>query len=72
MDREAFILQLTDQVRAMDLTEPNFDASAWVRGWIAQPVPALGGRRPEEFIGSDEGQREIATLLARAQSGAYS
>lgn len=50
----------------------GFDAGAWVARWIESPVPALGGRRPSELMDTAEGQALVASLLSRAQSGAYS
>jgi hypothetical protein len=41
----------------------GFDAARWVAAWLNQPLPALGGKRPSEFM--------IANLLAQQKSGAY-
>ena len=49
----------------------GFDASAWVGRWLEQPLPALGGKAPAEFMNSATGQELVAQLLAQAQSGAY-
>ena len=49
-----------------------FDAAAWVAQWLDRPVAALGGLRPAELMDTGEGQRIVANLLSRAQSGAYS
>jgi putative toxin-antitoxin system antitoxin component (TIGR02293 family) len=52
--------------------EPKgFDPAKWLAGWLQQPVPALGGSRPIDFMDTMEGQGMIADLLARMQSGAY-
>lgn len=48
-----------------------FDAAAWVASWLQRPVPALGGRKPAEFMDSVEGQKLVAHTLAMAHSGAY-
>lgn len=48
-----------------------FDAAAWVASWLQRPVPALGGRRPAEYMDSIEGQKMVSGILAMAQSGAY-
>jgi uncharacterized protein (DUF2384 family) len=65
---------LVAQVRTMvresgDLTD--FDSEAWVRRWLERPHPALGGRRPAEFMDTREGRNQVSDLLARQQSGAY-
>lgn len=49
----------------------GFDASAWVGKWLEQPLPALAGRAPAEFMNSATGQELVAQLLAQTQSGAY-
>jgi hypothetical protein len=49
----------------------GFDASKWVEEWLAQPVPALGGKAPSKYMHSASGRKTIASLLAQAQSGAY-
>ena len=49
----------------------GFDAAQWVANWLEEPMPALQGRRPAEFMDTAEGQAIVANLLQRAQSGAY-
>ena len=63
--------------RAEEIVEESgdptgFDAAAWAGRWLDQPVPALGGRRPAEYMTTSDGQRLILNLLGRMQSGAYS
>jgi uncharacterized protein (DUF2384 family) len=50
----------------------NFDALAWTMAWLHRPLPALGGARPAERMGTSEGRALVANLVARMQSGAYS
>lgn len=49
----------------------DFDAGQWVSRWIETPVPALGNRKPAEFLDTTEGQALVSSLIARMQSGAY-
>lgn len=49
----------------------GFDAARWLAGWIAAPVPALGGRPPASYLATLEGQRVVADLLSMIQSGAF-
>ena len=49
----------------------TFDAAAWMAQWMYQPVPALGGKTPSEFMDTVDGRALIATLLAQQQSGVY-
>lgn len=52
--------------------EPKgFDAAKWLQGWIEQPVPALGGRRPAELLDTREGQQIVSGLLDAIRAGAY-
>jgi putative toxin-antitoxin system antitoxin component (TIGR02293 family) len=48
-----------------------FDAHGWMARWLMEPLPALGHRRPADFLDTMEGQALIATALAQMQSGAY-
>lgn len=49
----------------------GFDARLWVTTWLAQPLPALGGKTPASYMDTAEGQKLVAELLAMSQSGAY-
>jgi putative toxin-antitoxin system antitoxin component (TIGR02293 family) len=52
--------------------EPKgFDAAQWVAKWLEQPLPALGGKAPAEWMDTSEGQRLVSDMLARMESGAY-
>lgn len=50
---------------------PNFDAARWLTHWMAQPLPALGGVAPADYMDTIEGQEMIARLLTMMQTGAY-
>lgn len=67
-------MRLVGQVKHMveESGDPKgFDASKWVGWWLDQPLPALGGRAPAEFMDSGPGQELVSQLLAQTQSGAY-
>lgn len=49
----------------------GFDAVAWVDRWLAEPLPAIGNRLPEELLSTKEGYAVLESVLQRAQSGAY-
>lgn len=49
----------------------GFDAAKWVAEWLEQPLPALGGKAPAEWMDTFEGQRLVADTLSRMESGAY-
>lgn len=50
----------------------DFSPAAWLSGWLQEPVPALGGCRPLDLMDTMEGQAQVADLIARMRSGAYS
>ena len=75
-ESERFIglARLIGQVQAMveESGDPaGFDAQAWTARWLAEPLPALGGERPVDYMDTMEGQALVAGMLARIQSGAY-
>jgi putative toxin-antitoxin system antitoxin component (TIGR02293 family) len=49
-----------------------FDAARWLAEWLEQPNPALGRKRPSEFLDTADGRTLISDLLSRMGSGAYS
>ena len=50
----------------------GFDAARWLAGWLEQPMAALGGRTPGEYMDTAEGQQIVSGLLERARGGAFS
>lgn len=69
------LLAMIDQVQRMveESGDPTgFDAADWLSRWLSEPVPALGGSRPLEWMDTMEGQRVVRAILARMQTGAYS
>lgn len=73
-ERVVGAMRLVGQVKQMVEESGDargFDASAWVGLWLEQPLPALGGKAPAEFMNSATGQELVAQLLAQTQSGAY-
>lgn len=69
--------KLIGQVEAMlaDSGDPeamkDFDARKWVARWMDEPIPALGGHTPAEYMDTFEGQELISSLLKTMQTGAY-
>lgn len=65
---------LVGQVEAMVAESGSlagFDAAQWVARWLERPNPALGNRRPAEYMDTMAGQELVSALIARMQSGAY-
>jgi putative toxin-antitoxin system antitoxin component (TIGR02293 family) len=49
----------------------GFHAARWLAGWLAAPLPALGGRPPGELMDTAEGREIVAGLISQIGSGAY-
>ena len=49
----------------------DFDAARWLTHWMEEPIPALGGASPSQYMDTIEGQEMISRLLATMQTGAY-
>jgi uncharacterized protein (DUF2384 family) len=49
----------------------GFDPVDWLRDWLVEPLPALGGVRPGELVDTYEGRQFVSGVLAQIQSGAY-
>jgi integration host factor subunit beta len=65
---------LIEQVLVMVEQSGNpegFDAEDWLARWMQEPLSALGGKRPADYMVTDEGQRQISQLLSTLQSGSY-
>ena len=73
-ERVVGLAKLIGQVETMVTESGNtegFKPAKWFAEWIARPVPALGGRKPEEFLDTSDGREAVSQLLARMQSGVY-
>lgn len=73
-ERVLGVAKLIGQVQQMveESGDPEgFHASAWISGWLVEPLPALGGSRPIELLDTMEGQAWVAQLLGQMQGGAY-
>ncbi|WP_425057409.1 MbcA/ParS/Xre antitoxin family protein [Roseateles toxinivorans] len=43
--------------------------STWLDTWLAEPLPELGGATPTQAWTSEDGQRQVETLLERMRGG---
>lgn len=50
----------------------GFDSQAWLQDWLVSPVPALGNRRPLDFLNEPGGVEVVRSILLRAQDCGYS
>jgi putative toxin-antitoxin system antitoxin component (TIGR02293 family) len=49
----------------------GFDAARWVGDWLEQPIPALGGAKPADYMDTIEGQERVSRLLVQTQAGVF-
>jgi putative toxin-antitoxin system antitoxin component (TIGR02293 family) len=73
-ERVMGIARLVGQVQTLVEESGNpkgFDAGQWLAEWLDQPLPALGGKVPAEFMDTADGRALVSDILAQQQSGAY-
>jgi putative toxin-antitoxin system antitoxin component (TIGR02293 family) len=73
-ERVIGIAKLVGQLEAIieESGDPEgFDTTAWMSRWLKEPLPAIGGRRPVDFMDTMEGQALVSRELAQIQTGAY-
>lgn len=73
-ERLAGLKRLIDKVQAIveDSGDPNgFDAAEWLGRWIERPLPALGGRKPADYLCTVSGQTLLSNLLDQMRCGVY-
>ncbi|WP_377315285.1 antitoxin Xre/MbcA/ParS toxin-binding domain-containing protein [Phaeospirillum tilakii] len=51
------------------LAEQTFADPAKGRAWLLRTTASLGGRRPLDLLDTEEGAREVETLLGRIAHG---
>jgi putative toxin-antitoxin system antitoxin component (TIGR02293 family) len=49
----------------------GFDVAKWLGSWIEQPQPALGGRKPADFLDTPTGYEIVSKALGALESGSY-
>lgn len=42
--------QLVEKIVRESGSPEGFDARSWLKAWLTRPTPALGGKRPDEFL----------------------
>lgn len=50
----------------------GFDPVAWTDDWMTQPIPALGGQTPKDYVNSGRDCDDVVDIVLRIQSGAFS
>lgn len=49
----------------------NFDAAKWLGQWLERAQPALGGKKPADFLDTPTGFEVVSRTLGAIESGAY-
>ncbi len=49
----------------------GFKPAEWIAAWLDQPHPALGGKRPGDYMDTTDGRAIVSDLLARLGSSTY-
>ncbi len=67
------LLGIAQEMAANSTSEAakGFDAARWLGQWLEHPQPALGGRKPAEFVDTPSGVQIVARVLGAIESGAY-
>lgn len=55
--------------RAVDVHDGDLERAA---AWLRSPIPALGGKRPLDFLSTEVGAREVEAILGRLEDGVFS
>lgn len=50
----------------------GFDPVAWTDNWMTLPIPALGGKTPNDYVASGHACSDVVDIVLRMQSGAFS
>lgn len=66
-----WLVSLVEQIVRESGDPTGFDARTWVEEWLSQPCPALGGRRPVEYMSTEDGRQVVRQVVEAMQSGAY-
>jgi len=64
----------TAQAVVSNSTTPRakgFDTAKWLGEWIELRQPALGGRKPADFLDTPTGVKVVLRLLGSIESGSY-
>ncbi len=73
-ERVVGLAKLVGQVEAIvedSGSTEAFDAATWLSHWLREPLPALGGAKPIDFLDTIEGQSLVSRALSQIQTGAY-
>lgn len=73
-ERVIGLAKLVGQLESMieESGDPEgFDAPEWLSTWLREPLPALGGVKPIDFLDTMEGQALLSRTLSQIQSATF-
>jgi len=71
LQAEAELIKLVERMVQESGNPEGFDARAWLKRWMASPIPALKGSTPANYMKTEEGRKLVVQILTMMQSGAY-
>lgn len=73
-ERVLGLVCIIGQIAAMvkdSVDSKDFDAAQWAGEWLEQPIPALGGARPADYMDTLTGQMLVSSLFRQSQAGVF-
>lgn len=74
-ERAVFLAELVnivkDAIPEENARQSNFDPAQWIGRWIANPLPALGGATPTDYLATGDGRTIVKRLLNNTLIGDY-
>jgi putative toxin-antitoxin system antitoxin component (TIGR02293 family) len=61
-----------DTARVLRHAREIWKSEAATKEWLQSPVPALGGKAPNELLDTPEGRRSVSQVLLKIESGDFS
>lgn len=68
---ELVVQQMAEEADVEGADLDGFDPTEWLRQWIRQPIPALGGQRPVDLMETEEGLERVRRTLLQMQAGTF-
>jgi len=67
----ANIIATAQRIVAESGESEDFDAETWADLWMTQPLPAVGGMTPKQYLAAGQPCDRLIDVLLQMQSGAF-
>lgn len=57
------LLVLLDEMAPVEGWPEGFSTRAWLENWLQKPIAALAGKRPLDYLGTQEGLQQVSRVL---------